>query len=349
MGSTELTRPAADELPALLEPVVRQYVPDATHVANWRAAERGLSTETFLFDVVSADGAPIKSLVFRRPPAVALYPDYDILRQVVVMDRLAHTPIPVPSVSWFDRSARDLGTPYLVMEHVPNIGSPGDFPSYHSGGLYFDADEAQRTAMWWGCVESIANIHALDWRTLRLDPLLMPGRGAQPLQQVVNYYRDTLRWAMADKPRPELVAAADWLADNIYEPEHLCLCWGDSRLSNILYGPGFEVAAVLDWEVAYVGDHEADLAWMLFLDWSYSDHQQIPRLPGTPSREETIARYEELTGWPVRNLRYNEMLAAVALACPVLRLASKLLAEGLITEEFDLVGFCVERIRQRLF
>jgi hypothetical protein len=37
-------------------------------------------------------------LVFRRPPQVSLFPDYDLLRQVLVMNRLAATPIPVPTV-----------------------------------------------------------------------------------------------------------------------------------------------------------------------------------------------------------------------------------------------------------
>ena len=45
----------------------------------------------------------------------------------------------------------------------------------------------------------------------------------------------------------------------------------------------------------------------------------MPRLEGTPGREETIERYGRLTGLDVRNLRYNEVLAAVALACPVFR------------------------------
>ncbi|MCW2651251.1 MAG: putative aminoglycoside phosphotransferase [Mycobacterium sp.] len=348
MSAAELLRPGAEELPGLMESAVRRRIPGSTGVANWRAADRGLSTETFLFDAVDADGVTVRQLVFRRPPAVALYPDYDILRQVLVMDRLRHTAIPVPQVAWLDRSGGTVGTPYCVMEHVPNIGTPGDFPSYHTNGLYFDAEDSQRATMWWGCVKSIADVHALDWRTLRLQALLMPERGAQPLEQVVNYYRATLQWASGGPPRPELAAAAAWLAENLYEPEHLCLCWGDSRLSNVLYGPRFEVAAVVDWEVAYIGDHEADLAWLLFLDWSYSEHQQVARLAGTPSREETVARYVEWTGWPVRNLRYNEILAAVALACPVLRLQTKLLADGLITEDFDLVGFCVERIRQLL-
>ncbi len=348
-----MRRPAADEIAALLEPIVRQKIPGSAdaRITNWRATDHGLSTETFLFDLQSdSAGGPttLKELVFRRPPAVSLYPDYDLLRQVLVMKRLRNTPITVPTVCWLDRGGRQLGSPYYVMEQLPTIGSPGDFPSYHSQGLYYDATPEQRADMWWGCVSAIADIHALDWRSLHLEKLLMPGRGARPLEQVVNYYCELLPWASSGPPRPELSAAATWLRDNVYEPEHLALCWGDSRLSNILYGPQFEVAAVLDWEIAYIGDHEADLAWLLFLDWACSEYEGVPRLEGTPGREETIERYGRLSGLEVRNLRYNEVLAAVALACPVLRLETKLRADGLLTGDSDLVGFCVERIRQLL-
>lgn len=348
MSTAQLSRPAGDALPVLLEPIVGQHIPGAERIVNWRAAERGFSTETFLLDAAGAAGQPLRSLVFRRPPEVALFPDYDIARQALAMNRLADTPIPVPKIAWLDRGCDTLGTPYLVMEHMPNIGTTGDFPSYHTAGMYFDATEDQRAKMWWGCVDTIAAVHALDWQALRLDKLLMPARGSHPLQQVVNYYRDTLQWATGGNPHPVLAAAVDWLVDNVYEPEHVSLCWGDSRLSNILYGPDFDVAAVVDWECAYIGDHEADLAWMLFTDWSFSEQQEIPRLPGTPSREDTIARYEELTGWQVRNLRYNEVLAAIALGCPVLRMQSRLRSQGLLTEDFDLAGFCVQRIQQLL-
>jgi aminoglycoside phosphotransferase (APT) family kinase protein len=343
-------RPAADELAALLEPIARQNIPGAAaaHIANWRSTERGLSTETFLFDLVTESPTPLKRLVFRRPPAVSLYPDYDLLRQVLVMKRLRDTPITVPTVCWLDRSDKRLGTPYYVMEQFPTVGSPGDFPSYHAQGLYYEATPEQRATMWWGCVQAIADVHALDWRRLRLEKLLMPERGNRPLEQVVNYYCDTLKWASAGRPRRELSEAAKWLRDNLYEPEHLVLCWGDSRLSNILYGPRFEVVAVLDWEVAYIGDHEADLAWLLFVDWACSEYEGVPPLDGTPRRDETIERYERLTGRHVRNLRYNEMLAALALACPLLRLEAKFRNDGLVTDDFDLVGFCVERIRQLL-
>jgi aminoglycoside phosphotransferase (APT) family kinase protein len=347
------SRPAADEIASLLEPIARQRIPGATdaHIANWCAAERGLSTETFLFDLQcdGDDGRPttLKPLVFRRPPDVSLYPDYDLTRQVMVMNRLQSTPLKVPTVCWLDRDSVDLGTPYYVMEQLPTIGTASDFPSYHSQGLYFEATPEQRATMWWGCVQTIADVHALDWRSLRLEKLLVPRRGEQPLQQVVEYCDELLRWETA-QPRQELVDAIAWLRANIYQPEHVVLCWGDSRLSNILYGPQYEVTAVLDWEIAYIGDHEADLAWLLFVDWACSEYEGVPRLAGTPPREETVARYEQMSGRAVQNLRYNEVLAAVEIGIPVSRLETRLRNQGLLTDDFDLIGFCVERIRQLL-
>jgi aminoglycoside phosphotransferase (APT) family kinase protein len=344
-------RPRADDIPALLEPIARQRIAGATdaRIANWQGTERGMSSETYLFDL-QCDGADgprtLCELVFRRPPAVSLYRDYDLLRQVLVMNRLRNSPINVPRVCWLDRDERALGTPYYVMERLPSIGTAGDYPSYHSHGLYFDATPEQRTAMWRGCVQTVVDIHALDWRRMRLDRLLMPDRGSNPVEQVVEYYIDMVQWASSGNPRPELAAAAKWLRDNIYEPEHLVLCWGDSRLSNILYDSDYQVSAVLDWEIAYIGDHEADLAWLLFVDWASSEYEGISRLPGTPSREETVDCYQRLSGLPVHNLRYNEVLAAVALAAPVSRLQTKFRHDGLLSDDFDLTGFCAERIRQ---
>ena len=93
-----------------------------------------------------------------------------------------------------------LGTPYYVMEQVPTVGSPGDFPSVPRAGLYFDASPEERATMWWGCVQAIADVHALDWRELKLDKLLMPERGGHPLEQVVDYYCDALHVGIPGSP-----------------------------------------------------------------------------------------------------------------------------------------------------
>src|SRR3981081_3153069 len=119
-ASAPTRRPEADEVSALLEPIVRRKIPGGAHarIPNWRATERGLSTETFLFDlVVDGPGGPttLQRLVFRRPPAVSLYPDYDLLRQVLVMNRLRNTSITVPYVCWLDRDDTAVCTPYVSM------------------------------------------------------------------------------------------------------------------------------------------------------------------------------------------------------------------------------------------
>ncbi|MEU4416663.1 phosphotransferase family protein [Nocardia salmonicida] len=337
------TRPTAEDLPNAVVPVLRSGFPDAesARVTNWSASPRGLATETFLFDLERADAEPV-SLVLRRPPEVALFPDYDLLRQVLVMRRLAETSIAVPAVRWLDRDDAKLGSPYFVMDRIDG-SAPGDLPSYHSAGLYFDAEPADRAKMWWGCVDTIAEIHQLDWRTLNLDFLSFPKFGAAPLEQMIGYVDSALAWATTSQP-PALRRAVEWLRANLYEPEHVTLCWGDARMSNILYDTEFRVSGVLDWEIAYIGDHEADLAWMLFLDWACSEFQGTERLTGTPTREETIARYEERSGMKIRNLRYNEVLAAVLLSIPLLRMAHRLN----LPSEIDITAFCTQRVEQLL-
>jgi aminoglycoside phosphotransferase (APT) family kinase protein len=124
------------------------------------------------------------------------------------------------------------------------------------------------------------------------------------------------------------------------------VCWGDRRLSNILYGPQFEVAAVLDWEIAYIGDHEADLAWMLFVDWACSEYEGVPRLDGTPTREETVDRYEQLSGRTVRTALQRS--ARGRTRHPDLATGDQAAQRGTADRRFDLAGFCVERIRQLL-
>ena len=100
----------------------------------------------------------------------------------------------------------------------------------------------------------------------------------------------------------------------------------------------------MDWEIAYLGDHEADLAWLLFLDWASGEFEGHAPLPGTPTRAETIACYEKRAGMPVRNLRYNEILAAVLLSVPLLRMAHRVQLPPAV----NITGFCTARIEQLL-
>lgn len=339
-----VTRLPAEHLPAALEPELRHRLPGSgkARVSEFARTTRGFATETYLFEIEDEYGR--LPMVMRRPPEMSLFPDYDLLRQVLVMQRLAQTAIPVPVVAWLERGENALGSPYFVMNRLEGE-APSDYPSYHAAGNYFEATPRQRQRMWWGCIDTIADIHALDWRALGLDFLTLARHGGDgPVAHLVNYLDAALSWATGGEQPETYRRAIAYLREHVYQPEHVALCWGDARMSNILYDKDFRVSGVLDWEIAYLGDHEADLAWMLFLDWASSEFEGHAPLAGTPSRAETIAYYERRTGMPVRNLRYNEILAAVLLSVPLLRMANRVQ----LPPEMNITGFCTTRIEQLL-
>ncbi|MFE3002169.1 phosphotransferase family protein [Nocardia sp. NPDC059246] len=337
------TRIPAEQLATALEPAVREHLSPAgnARVLELARTERGFATETYLFEVEDDSGRT--PLVLRRPPDLSLFPDYDLLRQVLVMRRLADTGLPVPAVAWLERGDNPLGSPYFVMNRLEGR-APSDYPSYHAAGNYFEATPEQRARMWWGCVDTIAEVNQLDWRALRLDFLAFPEHGAGVVEQGVNYLDAALQWACEGTPPETYRRAVAYLRDNLREPEQPCLCWGDARMSNILYDHDFRVRGVLDWEIAHLGVPESDLAWLLFLDWACSEYEGRRPLPGTPTRAETIAYYEKRTGHEVRNLEYHEVFSAALLSIPLLRMTHRVQ----LPPEMNITGFCTARIEQLL-
>ncbi|MFE3100494.1 phosphotransferase family protein [Nocardia tengchongensis] len=337
------TRIPAEHLGTALEPALRKHlsVSAEARVRDLARTERGFATETYLFTVDDDSGAT--PLVLRRPPDMSLFPDYDLLRQVLVMQRLASTGLPVPTVAWLERDDNPLGSPYFVMNRLEGQ-APSDYPSYHAAGNYFEATPEQRARMWWGCVDTIAQVNQLDWRALGLDFLAYPQHGAGVVEQGVNYLDAALTWACEGEPPETYRRAIAYLREHLYEPDAPCLCWGDARMSNILYDRDFRVRGVLDWEIAHLGAPESDLAWLLFLDWASSTYEGHPALPGTPSRAETIAHYEQRTGTPVRNLEYQEIFSAALLSIPLLRMTHRVQ----LPPDMNITGFCTARIEELL-
>ncbi len=128
-------------------------------------------------------------------------------------------------------------------------------------------------------------------------------------------------------PQPTLDAVARVAARQRLRPRRVALCWGDSRLPNLMYRAD-EVVAVLDWEMAFLGDPEADLGWWCFLDWANNEGYGGPHLDGIPSKDETIARYAELTGHPVEHAHWHEVFAAFRYGVVLARVAIRMRAIG---------------------
>ena len=90
------------------------------------------------------------------------------------------------------------------------------------------------------------------------------------------------------------------------------LCWGDARLGNIIFKPSLDaIAAVLDWEMAVLGNPVQDLAWFNYLDATFSEGLGMPRLEGLPSYEHTIARWEKASGFSAQDYGYYQIFAGM--------------------------------------
>ena len=344
------SRANLEELQQKLVPWLQQKMPQAKDitVSNMKPPESGFASETFMFSLDYAEAGQQKSrnMVFRRPPLLAVFPDYDLRRQFLVMQRLQGTNVSVPKVFWrVEQDESMLGTPFYIMERLPGT-TPPDFPLYHSAGSYHDASPQKRAKMWWGSLDGIAKCHKVDWRKQRLDFLGAPKGGTTTIDGLLDYNESFLKWVSKGEPQPVLEYALKWLRENHYVPERITFCWGDCRMPNTLYNPDGDVVALLDWEFAYLGDPVSDLAWFLFLDWHSSEAYGIPKLEGTPSEEETIRRYEELTGWKVKNLLYNQVLAPLRLGVPLVRLYKNLRSMGvtMLAEDAELNNPMTQRI-----
>ncbi len=301
----------------------------------------GFSNETILFDATWNDGgAPtVHHLVARiAPQAHTVFLEANFETQFRVMQAIAEqTDVPVPEMLWFEGDPSWFGSSFWIMRRVDGI-APSDAPHYSVDGWLRDASPEAQSTVWWNGIAALAAVHNLDWRALGLERLDDSARGEPALEQQLTYYVESLEWAeQAEQGRPHAGARAAlaWLHAHRPEsdPEEVTITWGDSRLANQMFRDG-EVVAVLDWEMVALGDPRIDLGWWLFCDEVLTRSAGQARLPGFPSRDETVARWEELTGRRGDDLHWFLVFAALRFTVVMLRLGTLLHDMGIIPEPF---------------
>jgi len=239
--------------------------------------------------------------------------------------------------------------PFYIMDRI--VGNvPSDNPPMHEEGWIADElSEAERTSVWWNGFEAMCKVHRLDWKALGFDFMLEPERGATPLDQQLHYWRGYFEWGMPAERHPDIAQALDYLEANKPEENQTALCWGDSRLANEIFD-GLECAAVIDWEMARIGDPVQDLAWWLASDRCFSEGLELERLPGIPSHEETVARWKEATGLDTSNLAYYSILALTRFSMNMARIGQYMKKIEIIDEEneFDYENLASITLRRAL-
>ena len=296
----------------------------------------GFSSDTLLFDVDWRGGGPGHlGLVARiRPSRMFLFPEYDLDSQFGILSALAPTDVPVPAVYWNEQSGDVIGDPFYLMERIEGR-APADNPPYNASGWVAELEPDDRAAMWRSYLDVLAALRLLDPQALGLGFLAKPELAAEPLEQELVYYENYLEWIFAGREHPTVSVSLPWLkANRPKEASPPALSWGDARIGNMLFRAN-RCVAVLDWEMARLGDPMMDLGWGLFLDRYHSEGNGIPRLPGFPAREKTIALYEEITGARVHDIEYYELLAGMRFSVILTRLGQQLMAQEFLPKDSD--------------
>ena len=285
---------------ARLAAYVHDQLPSASavEIARVAAMAEGASNDTVGIDLrVSCDGRTFELPLVLRPqrPDGILAP-YDVGRQFRVMRALGPTGVVVPAVAWHEPSGDVIGAPFFVMERVYGETEP----------LVVERPSPRVTA----AARALAGIHALDWRAAGLGFLLPQGGAAAAAQSPVALELTSWR-ARAERLRigraPLFVNLAAWLEANQPSDARLAFLHGDPNPSNFLFR-GDDVVAVLDWELAALGDPRSDLGFYSALLTVF--HGAAPAGGRTILSE----AYEDVTGQALSELAYFEALGLYKMA-----------------------------------
>ncbi len=283
----------------------------------------GMSCVTLVMDCAwEPTGEPSDTreqrLVTRIAPDIESYPvfpSYDLSLQYDVMAGVRdHTDVPVPPLVGLEGTGGVLGSPFLVMEHVPGE-APLDNPPYVFGGWLLEASPEDRARLEDATLEIIGKVHGITEPRL-VFPRLAALAGHDALRAHVDGQRAYYDWThRVDGVRvPLLERTFDWLERNWpADPGEAVLSWGDARPGNILWD-GFRPTAVLDWEMAALAPREVDVAWYVFIHRFFQDIATVFELPGIPDLaqpERVVSTYERLTGHEVRDLHWYLVYAAL--------------------------------------
>ena len=251
---------------------------------------QGASAETYEIQLKTVRG-PLR-LCLRRAPGGAGSSASDhrpgLRAQAELMRLAASNAIPAPKILHILEDSDGLGSGFL-MEWVEGetLGSR----------VVRSPDLAEiRPKLAYQCGEILARIHAIDFEGAGLDSSLYRSQARDEVELNYSRYKALLT------PQPMIDFTARWLLENLPPPTDESLVHAEFRNGNMVVGVD-GVRAVLDWELAHIGDPMRDLGWLCNNSWTYG-RTELP-VGGFGTHEQLFSGYEAVTGKPVDRARVH--------------------------------------------
>lgn len=227
----------------------------------------GVSRHTWTFDSVDEAGET-EALVLQLRPGFALELGIDTTTEASLLAAASEAGVPVPKLVVADPEGEALGSPSLITERIAGETIPPRI-------LHSQQYEAARARLAQQYGEALGRLHQIPADGLALQP-----------QDPVAYSRKVLD-ALGD-PHPTLELGIRWLEEHRPPPSGTVVCHGDFRSGNAIVGPD-GLRAVIDWEMAHLGDPLEDLAWCCLRAWRFG---QQPPVGGFGTYQEFVTAYE---------------------------------------------------------
>ena len=247
-----------------LSTMLSQLLDDA-EIHDLHRLSGGASRETWRF---TANG---RALILQRQRSGD---QRDMLVEAGVVGAARRGGVPVPEL--IEARRRDDGMAFMVLEAIDGESIARKIqrdPEY--------ASALPRLASDFG--HALAKIHALDVSQIH---------GLEATDQLA-YYTDVLD--SLGQPHPVLELVRNWLVDTRPTSQRTCVVHGDFRLGNIIVGPD-GLRAVIDWELAHLGDPMEDLGWLCVKAWRFGGRAPVA---GLGEYDDLFTAYEDAGGEPI--------------------------------------------------
>jgi aminoglycoside phosphotransferase (APT) family kinase protein len=203
-------------------------------------------------------GRETTRMVLRMEPAESIV-ETSRLREYQLIKAFAGI-VPVPPVFWVDPDGSHLPYPALICGFCPGTTKPSNSTSKTTGmGTYMAPEWRDRLGPQF--VDCLARIHARDIASADLGAFDMPRPGTHAQELALNMW-ERIWEEDSDEDIPLLRVAAVWLRENAPPCAQPRILHCDYRVGNFLFTEhDAKITAILDWEMARIGDYHHDLAW----------------------------------------------------------------------------------------